>query len=524
MKRVSRFFMALTILGVSVSGVTCSLDREMLEKVSSIEALPKNVDVALEGYFHSFKLGLKTKFVGRVDPIAVGMKARLSGYEYLEIDISDSESFSKCMGKLEDKFNKNKMVVTLKNIDCRNVGRFRDVYKKFTRCDDFMLYVYDPLLNCGDKQCKNCIDLVYESGNFSDFERLNCYGGVATPDARGILADLVCKWKEMVSRGELDVDINLDDEDIDIISTCLLGKNLSNLRDGIRRAFVVSSMRKDGSKSMVCLEDFMKAHMDHAMYSAQGYKMDSDYGVQVAVHEMGHAVVGHLLGCPVRVVVTREHMDGVTFMLGKDKYWFAPYETFEDLVIGAKFGLAGKLADKLINGYDSDGATSDIIQVKKMLEKAILIREPMLDPMNYSLLQSEANELYENIRVDVEKIIMENSEVIRRMAKRLIDRKPVNGLKTMKESEFLKSFEEVENEIQKENECRAKLIEMMKNKKLTCDVVSKIEECLKNFADDDTYVFANDSESKEKQENGIDIEKIRLEDVKKKSKLAPIFT
>ena len=119
---------------------------------------------------------------------------------------------------------------------------------------------------------------------------------------------------------------------------------------------------------------------------------------------------------------------------------------------------------------------------------------------------------------------MENSEVIRRMAKRLIDRKPVNGLKTMKESEFLKSFEEVENEIQKENECRAKLIEMMKNKKLTCDVVSKIEECLKNFADDDTYVFANDSESKEKQENGIDIEKIRLEDVKKKSKLAPIFT
>ena len=106
---------------------------------------------------------------------------------------------------------------------------------------------------------------------------------------------------------------------------------------------------------------------------------------------------------------------------------------------------------------------------------------------NYDLISIivNLNTLYTNKELDkqmVKKIIMENSEVIRRMAKRLIDRKPVNGLKTMKESEFLKSFEEVENEIQKENECRAKLIEMMKNKKLTCDVVSKIEECLKNFA------------------------------------------
>lgn len=517
MKRISKMISLVVSSGVLVSGVARSLNKDMLEKVSAISYLPKNVDSALERYFKGFEMGMKTRFIGNISPALVGVKAKLSGYEYMEIDISDDESVGKFTGKFESLTDKNgsgkvRLVVSLKNIDCRNVKRFRKICKNLLNHDGVMIYVYSPSRDCKNEKCENCQDLNYELKAFSDVRRVVCAVPVSFVDANRIAKELVDNWKEMIKKGELDVDVNLDNDDIEFFAFLILFCDVDYLSDLIKHAFVASLIRSSNGKAVLCLEDFMKIFMDSYAYASPDIgASDMEGYCNAAVHEMGHAVCAHLLGSDVLGIVLRENFDGVTLRKIDQNM-----QSYEKLIISAKVSLAGKLAGKLIGGHDSDGASSDLEKVKSFLNKAASIKYPMADSIELSRI---VNELYSSISFEVKKLISKNSRIIERMAKRLADRKAVNGLKVIKRSEFLKLFDDTSKEVREETQLRVELLKMIESKKLTEELVSKLRECLNGMPDNDIYLFSSESSNGDGNMNDNKCENGKGDDTKKKSEL-----
>ncbi len=531
MKKISKVISVAISSVMCASGAACSLDREMLEKISTLNSLPNNVNSALERHFQCFKMGMKVKFISTIEPMLVGMKATSSGYEYVEVDISDDESVRKSMGRFDsfiekNGMNKTKFVFSLKNIDCRDVRTFKEVYKKLSKCDNVMIYVYSPSLVCNDIKCKDCLDLERELKTFSAFERIRFSPDSLVYDgSKDFVRKLVDSWKEMSKKGELDVNVDLDDDDIEIIAHLVPFTNKScmlNFSSFLQHAFVAANMRSNGgNKTSLCIEDFVRVFMDYCTYAMIDFCTSDKHSYETtAIHEMGHAIVGHLLGRKVLAVALRRNYDGVTVYSDVvAKNWIPNYE---DYIIEAKCELAGKLAEKFIMGNDPEGAASDLAAVRESLNSAISIKYPMA---NLSEKESKVNELYTEIGTEVEKLVLKNAKIIKRMAKCLMDHNEISGMRVVKRSEFIKAFDKITEELKQEAKIRAELLKVIVSKKLTEELVSKVTECLKDAPDDEMYSFINglSNKGKNSDEKKNEPENSEIDDEKKKLELMPVL-
>ena len=457
-----------------LSGMASGLDKYMIEKCTSscVNFVPSGVDGVLSRHFACFNLGEGVKMMGNIPPSILEAKANVSGFAYYQIDIN-SMSLDSMSAVLESNKGK-KLVLCLTNLDCTSESKFREFLKLLG--DNVFLYIYGaPCCYCsfGGPKCKDCINLNYDLKKFEFVDKIfypGRFGGLLYVDAKEMVENGVKSWKNLKDKKEIDVEIDLDDEDIKVMSGILMGGNADWIKNFVKHAFILSSMR-NRTNPKLCLADFIKVCMD-TMVSSVNLKIADEDELSVAVHEVGHALIGYLNGISPLVVVTREKLDGVTLLLNENASKVdGLISSYDEILAIAKMGLAGKVAGKVICGEDSGGAWSDLFKVSSLLREAVMIRNPMLVDTT-----AEVDSLYREIYAEVEKMITENSELIRRLAKRLMSKGQVNGLKMIKGSDFVRSIEEIKVKLEEEGVLMSRLSEFMKNNELTEDFVKYVEE------------------------------------------------
>ena len=482
-----------------LSGMASGFNAKMIDECVSVctDFVPSGMDSALSRYFASFELGRGVKVIGNISPSILEAKAKKNKFECAQVDIN-STSFDSVSAIVESNKGK-KLVLCLTNLDCISEGKFRDILKLLDGNDDVFLYVYRAsgcccCSSCGDAKCKDCINLRYDLQKFGLVETLTYPGGfglMLLKDAKEFAKNAVKAWIVLKNEGKIDICIDLDEEDIGLISLLFMDNDDNWISNLVEHSFTRAYLR-DPNNLRLCLADFLVTFGEILLGSAVDIGMSCENEMSTLVHEMGHAFAAFFYGAPPCVVVSSGNSNGFTaYIVEKMMKGQCGYD---EIVAVAKIGLAGKVAAKIILGEDQYGAWNDLIKVKSLINEAVRIKDPMLGNNPASLI-SAVEALYNEICTEVENIVRGNAELIKRLAERLMSKERVNGLRIMKGSEFIKSVAEIKANLEEEATLGARLREFMKSNKLTEDFVKYVEEYGRNNEKDN-------GKDKGKEENG----------------------
>lgn len=228
----------------------------------------------------------------------------------------------------------------------------------------------------------------------------------------------------------------LSDNDLEIIAKMSYGSSPAEIVNLFQQALIIAFREK----REVVLNDFREA-MEEIDLGIKTFKLNDHDKRSTAYHEIGHAVLGHLLehANPVRqvTVVPRSTALGITYSYPDEENL---HVTKEQLLDDICMTLGGRAAEELFIKTISTGASGDIRQVTKIANNMIVKYGFAEDEYLSMVLYDDLNKLSDLTKNKIEQevlniiktqyqrakeILMENEKFVHKLTELLIEREVI---------------------------------------------------------------------------------------------------
>lgn len=209
------------------------------------------------------------------------------------------------------------------------------------------------------------------------------------------------------------------------------GRSCADLEEVISNAGLLAGYH---NKSEIEMEDIVKACLRVIYCAPEQVEDDTNpYLYNVAVHEAGHAIGGHLLEHGVNLVSVCRHegeVEGVTSS-DRDEYYFHSMEAMENRIITI---LCGRAATEIVFGRVDTGANSDLHRAFRIASRFVddfcalgfdcwegecMSSSPDLLSRKEQRIYAEMEHYYQRAK----KLIIDNRVFLENIAKELVEKK-----------------------------------------------------------------------------------------------------
>jgi len=229
-----------------------------------------------------------------------------------------------------------------------------------------------------------------------------------------------------LKKKKIDKDVNTND-----ISKILVGSSCADLEKVCNQAGIYAGFN---NKESIGMDELVRASLELKYdTNVEDINKDDKYSLNVAYHEAGHALVGHILEPGSISFITIAKSDsqtrGITIHHDNENY----FSDIDFMITRIKTLLAGKAATEIIYHKCDVGATSDI-------ERAYRIAERLIDDycMNdfhshtfynrhgnktYQYKDEEITKLISSYYQEVKNILIDNKSTLDKLANELNNKK-----------------------------------------------------------------------------------------------------
>ena len=412
-------------------------------------------------------------------------------FEYLSIDVNDDET---TVDKLKAILEHNPpKVISLSNIYCKDFEKFRKIFNLLKNTNKVLLVYIEKEKKCFSPDCQD-VD------HFNSFFEVNTKNGLIDELIfddqlfdyyKLVLVDSINELKRLNSEGESILTVDISDEDIDCLadSTRFLPLEI----DKLYRKALITAIQRDCKLKLI---DFVSSAFAEAGIPHSNTLPNDNELLSAAVHECGHAIVAHICDLPVSFLGVSSNCSGLT----ADLSFYRQCMSYKQKLAYIKTAMAGQIAQELLSERGlSDGANSDFHQVEHYLEEAVILSDRSLSSRE-DAKKDAMLDLYQKLYSETKDIVLENGQLIKSLAERLMKKEFVSGIKFMSRNEFLHNIDEIKKDVDKTNELQKRFNDIMpKINDLSNDPV--------NYEKFITYVetyFKDSTDKKEEASTGND--------------------
>lgn len=240
----------------------------------------------------------------------------------------------------------------------------------------------------------------------------------------------------------------MEREDLDILglrTQYYSGSSLKNLVDEAKNLH----FKKNNNEKIITLDIFSEVQENSLLGIKQNIEVKSEQEKRIAYHEIGHALISHLLikNKKVEKVVIQPRGNALGYT------WSIPIEEMflyskEDLLNNIKMLLAGQVAEEIFMGVTTNGSSDDLLRANS-IAKEMILKFGMSNQFPL-YVETEKHIIPDNIKAEISTILMEeykktkeilllNRNNIENIFKILIEKKEISGDELIK---ILKNDEE----------------------------------------------------------------------------------
>ena len=432
----------------------------------SYDMLPFQYREKLDRPGYKIKKGFNIQAASGYNKSSVQKFAEKNSYKFIEVDLGLKASVDRFKDFVDNRTENEVIIVYIYNIRCSDINSYYEDILGNLKNHRFGIFV-NCFENCNDKKClehkrMKSLKSKFEFSNVSmDWEPL-------TPRRKDNVDSYYNIIKEFLKRLEscLDGNLNLTSEQINAIFT-VFGEYYENY-DKLEQLFV-DAFSTLSSKKTFDFDSIFTILMSYTLINPERYSWNEIQMKSTSIHEMGHAFVRKYLKLPVTTVLMNADFSGATFLkisdFDQDKK--LDYKGYENWILVC---LAGRAAQDLLDTGSDLGCTSDMEKAYTLALQALKTKDPTFELKDEAERKKLVFDLFEKLQRKVENIILDNEDVIRKLADELMNKPDVNGIKFIIGSEFDRLYEK----FMKESEQKKKFLE--KNQDAIDEILSKISQ------------------------------------------------
>lgn len=211
------------------------------------------------------------------------------------------------------------------------------------------------------------------------------------------------------------------------------GSSLKNLVDEAKTLH----FKKNNHNKFISLDTFSNVQENNLLGIKQNIEVKHEQEKRIAYHEIGHALISHLLikNKKVEKVVIQPRGSALGYT------WSIPTEEMflyskEDLLNNIKMLLAGQAAEEIFLGVTTNGSSDDLFRANSIAKEMILkfgmsINFPLYVETEKQIIPDNIKEEISNILLEeykkTKEILLENKDNIEIIFNILIEKKEISG-------------------------------------------------------------------------------------------------
>ena len=378
-----------------------------------------------------------------------------NSFGYLSLDINNDETnVDKLKGILDHNPPK---IISLSNISCKDFEKFQKIFNLLKNTNKVLLVYIEKERSCYSIDCKEADQF----DSLINFNAINgtidklCFDDQLFDYYKVVMTNLIQELKKLNSEGKSILSVDISDDDVDIFAEYLSSFPFLKV-DKLCINALISAIQRDCQLQLIDFVSSTFTFLGNNIPHSNSVPKDGE-DLSTAIHECAHAVVAQALGIPVKYLGISSNCSGLTAL------WktFRQSPSYKQILAQIKIGMAGQIAEELLSERGlSDGADSDYSAVEGLLEKAVIMSDRSLASREDAKKEAMLN-LYNQLYFETKELILVNGKLIKDLANLLLNRKFINGTKFMSRTEFLKNTEKIQKDVDKINELKSRMNEVI---------------------------------------------------------------